>query len=53
MINLVVPFSLYPKGYHVTADTPLPFLALANQKAHIAVYYMGIYATKVCPTGLP
>ena len=44
MISYVVPLSTYPKGYHVTANTPLPFISLAAQKRHIAVYHMGIYA---------
>jgi uncharacterized protein YdhG (YjbR/CyaY superfamily) len=44
MISYVVPLASYPKGYHVTPNTPLPFISLAAQKRHIAVYHMGIYA---------
>ncbi|UDK98695.1 DUF1801 domain-containing protein [Lysinibacillus sphaericus] len=44
LISYVVPLSSYPKGYHVTPNTPLPFISLAAQKRHIAVYHMGIYA---------
>ena len=44
MISYVVPLSTYPKGYHVTPNTPLPFIALAAQKRHLALYHMGIYA---------
>ncbi|MBL8348710.1 MAG: DUF1801 domain-containing protein [Burkholderiaceae bacterium] len=44
MVGYVVPHSLYPAGYHTDRAQPLPFLALASQKAHIAVYHMGIYA---------
>ena len=44
MIGYVVPFSLYPKGYHCNTKLPLPFLNLAAQKNFIAVYHMGIYA---------
>ncbi|MFJ5792262.1 DUF1801 domain-containing protein [Lysinibacillus sp. NPDC097162] len=44
MISYVVPLTSYPKGYHVTPNTPLPFISLAAQKRHIAVYHMGIYA---------
>jgi hypothetical protein len=44
MISYVVPLSTYPKGYHCTPNTPLPFISLATQKRHIAVYHMGIYA---------
>ncbi len=46
MISYVVPLSTYPKGYHVTSNTPLPFMSLAAQKRHIAVYHMGIYTDK-------
>jgi len=44
MIGYVVPFSLYPKGYHCNTKLPLPFLNIAAQKNFIAVYHMGIYA---------
>lgn len=44
MISYVVPLSTYPKGYHVTPNTPLPFISLAAQKRHLALYHMGIYA---------
>lgn len=43
-IGFVVPLSTYPQGYHVTPDTPLPFIGLAAQKRHLALYHMGIYA---------
>ncbi|MGE6514929.1 DUF1801 domain-containing protein [Lysinibacillus sphaericus] len=46
MISYVVPLSTYPKGYHVTPNTPLPFISLAAQKRHIALYHMGIYTDK-------
>jgi len=44
MIGYVVPHTLYPNGYHVNPKEPLPFIALANQKGHIALYHLGIYA---------
>ena len=44
MISYVVPLSTYPNGYHVTPNTPLPFISLGVQKRHIALYHMGIYA---------
>ncbi len=44
MIGYVVPHSLYPDGYHVTPELPLPFINIASQKNHIAVYHSGIYA---------
>lgn len=46
IINYYVPLSAYPNGYHCTPGEPLPFLALASQKAHIALYHMGIYMDK-------
>lgn len=46
MITYVVPLSRYPNGYHVTKDQPLPFISLASQKNHIALYHMGIYGNK-------
>ena len=43
MIGYVVPLSKYPQGYHAKEGEPLPFLSLASQKNHIALYHMGIY----------
>ena len=45
MITYVVPLSIYPDGYHCEEDMPLPFLSIASQKNHVAIYHMGIYAT--------
>ena len=47
MIGYVVPLSRYPAGYHVNKDEPLPFLSLASQKNHIALYHMGLYGNPV------
>jgi len=44
MIGYVVPHSIYPAGYHCDPKLPLPFINIASQKSHIAVYHMGIYA---------
>jgi uncharacterized protein YdhG (YjbR/CyaY superfamily) len=44
MIGYVVPQSIYPSGYHCDSKLPLPFLNIASQKSHIAIYHMGIYA---------
>ena len=46
MISYVVPLSRYPKGYHAKKGEPLPFLSLASQKNHIALYHMGLYGDK-------
>lgn len=45
MLNYVVPLSRYPKGYHATKGEPLPFISLASQKNHIALYHMGLYGS--------
>ncbi len=42
-IGFVVPKSIYPAGYHCSPELPLPFINLASQKSHIALYHMGIY----------
>ena len=44
MPSFVIPHSIYPKGYHVTPDLPLPFIGIASQKKHIGFYHMGLYA---------
>lgn len=46
MIGYVVPLSLYPEGYHCNPKEPLPFINLANQKHHIALYHIGLYVDK-------
>ncbi|ULQ57196.1 DUF1801 domain-containing protein [Flavihumibacter rivuli] len=44
MIGYVVPHSLYPPGYHCQPSQPLPFMGIAAQKNHYALYHMGIYS---------
>lgn len=44
MVSYVVPKSTYPEGYHCNPEQTLPFLSIAAQKSHIAVYHMGIYS---------
>lgn len=46
MIGYVVPHTLYPAGYHADPKLPLPFLNIASQKNFVAVYHMGLYASK-------
>lgn len=46
MIGWVVPHSAYAPGYHCDPKLPLPFLSIASQKNFIAVYHMGMYASK-------
>ncbi len=44
MIGYVVPHSIYPDGYKCDPKLPLPFMGIASQKGHIAIYHMGVYA---------
>ena len=44
MLGYVVPHSLYPAGYHVNPELPLPFINVASQKNFVALYHSGIYA---------
>ncbi|MGB0757423.1 MAG: DUF1801 domain-containing protein [Patescibacteria group bacterium] len=46
MITYVVPLSIYPEGYLGDKKTPLPYVSLAAQKNHFAVYLSNIYADK-------
>ncbi|QOI98719.1 MAG: DUF1801 domain-containing protein [Flammeovirgaceae bacterium] len=47
MIGYVVPHKLYPAGYHTNPNEPLPFICLASQKNHIALYHMMVYQGKL------
>ena len=42
MISYVVPYSIYPQGYHANPQEPVPFISIASQKNHIALYHMGL-----------
>jgi uncharacterized protein YdhG (YjbR/CyaY superfamily) len=44
MISYVIPYSVYPPGYHCAPKQPLPFVSLAAQKNFFAFYHMGVYA---------
>lgn len=44
MIGYVLPHSVYPAGYHCDPKLPLPFVSIASQKSHMALYHMGMYA---------
>ncbi len=46
MIGYVIPHEIYPDGYHCNPKLPLPFMNIASQKKHIAVYHLGIYSKK-------
>jgi hypothetical protein len=47
MIGYVVPHKLYQAGYHCDPKLPLPFINVASQKNHIAIYHMGLYRGKL------
>ncbi|OGQ25464.1 MAG: hypothetical protein A2138_12505 [Deltaproteobacteria bacterium RBG_16_71_12] len=49
MLAWVVPHRLFPNGYHVDPTKPLPFINLASQKGHVALYHMGLYAGPLLP----
>lgn len=42
MIAFVVPLETYPDGYLQRKDEPVPFISLACQKKHVALYHMGL-----------
>ncbi|MDC7995753.1 DUF1801 domain-containing protein [Altibacter sp. HG106] len=44
MLGYVVPHERYPDGYHCDPKQPLPFMNVASQKNHIALYHMGLYS---------
>lgn len=46
MITYVVPFQIYPSGYHVKKGVPLPFLSIGVQKHMISLYHYGMYQNK-------
>ena len=43
MISYVVPHKTYPSGYHCNPNDALPFISLASQKNHIAIYHIAVY----------
>ena len=46
MIGYSVPHRIFPDGYHCDPKQPLPFVSVASQKNHMAVYLMCIYMDK-------
>jgi uncharacterized protein YdhG (YjbR/CyaY superfamily) len=46
MIGFVVPFTLFPEGYHTNHSEPLPYINLASQKQAISLYCMCGYDQK-------
>lgn len=42
-IGYYVPHSVYPPGYHCDPRQPLPYVGVASQKNHMAVYLFCLY----------
>jgi hypothetical protein len=42
-IAYYVPHRVYSPGYHANPKQPLPYISLASQKNHLAIYMMGLY----------
>ena len=43
MIGYYIPHSIYPDGYHCDPKQPVPFVNVASQKNHMAVYMFCSY----------
>lgn len=46
MIGYFVPHSVYPPGYHCDGSQPLPYLSIASQKNHMAIYLFCVYTSE-------
>jgi hypothetical protein len=46
VIGYFVPQSVYPPGYHCDASQPLPYVSIASQKNHMAIYLFCIYTSE-------
>lgn len=46
MISYVIPHSIYTEGYHCDPKQAVPFISLASQKNHMAIYFMHLYLDK-------
>ena len=49
-IGYYVPHSIFPQGYHCDPKQPLPFMSIAGQKNHMAVYLFCIYMDEAAKT---
>jgi len=43
MIGYHVSLKAYPDGYHCNPKMPLPYVSIASQKNHLAIYMLGLY----------
>lgn len=46
MMGYYVPHRIFPDGYHCDPNQPLPFVSVASQKNHMAIYMMCTYMDK-------
>ena len=45
-ISYYVPHSVYPPGYHCDPSQPLPYVGIASQKNHMAIYFFCVYISE-------
>jgi len=45
-IGYFVPHSVYPPGYHCDRTQPLPYVGIASQKNHMAIYLFCVYTSE-------
>ena len=45
-IGYFVPHSVYPPGYHCDPTQPLPYVGIASQKNHMAIYLFCVYTSE-------
>jgi len=46
MLGYFVPHEIYPAGYHCNPKEPVPFLSIASQKNHMALYMFCLYTNE-------
>lgn len=47
VIGYVIPHRVFPGGYHCDPKQPVPYIGLASQKNHMALYLMFVYSDGV------
>ncbi len=45
MLGYFIPHDVFPAGYHCDSKQPLPYLSLASQKNHMALYLFCVYTS--------
>ena len=46
-VDYAVPLKVYPKGYHVKKDQPLPFMRVVQSNKQVTFYHYGLYSDMV------